>query len=86
LYFASPFFKHSALTQFCNCCLCSNYDSQQPIRTYTIITTEANPLMAEIHNTKKRMPVIVQNQYDWLLGDNLIAQKVFDQPATGSLF
>lgn len=67
--------------------------TQQPIRTYTIITTEANTLMAEIHNTKKRMPVIVQNQYDWLLGanlqmdnDNLIAQKVFDQPTSGSLF
>jgi hypothetical protein len=49
--------------------------------------------MAEIHNTKKRMPVIVQNQYDWLLGDtrqmandNLIAQKVFDNPISGNLF
>lgn len=26
-------------------------------RTYTIVTTEANELMAEIHNNKKRMPV-----------------------------
>ncbi len=33
-----------------------------------MITTEANPLMAEIHNTKKRMPVILtpQNENDWL--------------------
>ncbi len=27
--------------------------------TFTIITTEANDLMAEIHNSKKRMPVIL---------------------------
>jgi len=30
-----------------------------PIVTYSIITTEANPLMAEIHNSKKRMPLIL---------------------------
>ncbi len=29
------------------------------IQTYSIITTEANELMAEIHNVKKRMPVIL---------------------------
>jgi putative SOS response-associated peptidase YedK len=28
-------------------------------RTFTVITTDANPLMARIHNTKKRMPVIL---------------------------
>lgn len=27
--------------------------------SYTILTTEANTLMAEIHNTKKRMPVVL---------------------------
>lgn len=27
--------------------------------TFSIITTDANPLMAEIHNTKKRMPLIL---------------------------
>lgn len=37
-------------------------------KTYSIITTEANDLMREIHNTKKRMPVILpkENEYDWL--------------------
>jgi putative SOS response-associated peptidase YedK len=47
------------------------------------LTTEANELMAEIHNTKKRMPVIVANENDWLNGqqivmknEHLIAQKV----------
>ncbi len=29
------------------------------IRTFSIVTTEANSLMAEIHNTRKRMPVIL---------------------------
>jgi hypothetical protein len=37
-----------------------------------MVTTEANPLMSEIHNTKKRMPVILtpQNEQDWLNGKN----------------
>jgi putative SOS response-associated peptidase YedK len=36
--------------------------------TYTIVTTEANELMAEIHNIKKRMPVILhpEDEYKWL--------------------
>lgn len=36
--------------------------------TYTIVTTEANPLMAEIHNHKKRMPVILKREDEskWL--------------------
>ncbi|MDQ1296881.1 MAG: Abasic site processing protein [Bacteroidota bacterium] len=29
------------------------------LRTFSIITTDANDLMAEIHNSKKRMPVIL---------------------------
>ncbi len=42
--------------------------------TYTILTTEANELMAKIHNTKKRMPVIVatDTEQNWLQGDDLI--------------
>lgn len=36
--------------------------------TLSVVTTEANPLMAEIHNTKKRMPVILSKKVerDWL--------------------
>ncbi len=36
--------------------------------TYTILTTEANPLMAAIHNTKKRMPVVLKrdDEVRWL--------------------
>lgn len=38
------------------------------LHTFSIITTEANALMAEIHNTKKRMPVIInpESEMDWL--------------------
>jgi len=34
-------------------------DSREPLRTFSIITAEANEMMAEIHNSKKRMPVIL---------------------------
>jgi putative SOS response-associated peptidase YedK len=38
------------------------------ISTFSIITTEANELMADIHNTKKRMPLILdqRNMNDWI--------------------
>ncbi len=32
------------------------------IKTFSIITTPANPLMAEIHNRKKRMPFILKTE------------------------
>jgi putative SOS response-associated peptidase YedK len=32
------------------------------LETFTIITTAANPLMEKIHNTKKRMPVILNRE------------------------
>lgn len=36
--------------------------------TYTVLTTRANPLLEKIHNSKKRMPVILARAYekDWL--------------------
>jgi putative SOS response-associated peptidase YedK len=36
-----------------------NPSTQKTINTVTILTTEANDLMAEIHNAQKRMPVIL---------------------------
>lgn len=38
------------------------------MHTYTIVTTEANELMSQIHNSKKRMPVILtpENEPDWI--------------------
>lgn len=37
-------------------------------RTYSIVTTEANPLMAKIHNLKKRQPLMLtkENAKNWL--------------------
>ena len=55
------------------------------IKTYTILTMEANDLMSEIHNTKKRMPIILSpdTEINWLQGDTetrindrLIAMKI----------
>lgn len=42
--------------------------SNQVHHTYTILTTKANPIMEVIHNSKKRMPVIIPREYekDWL--------------------
>ena len=36
--------------------------------TFSIITTEANPLMAKVHNVKKRMPLILnrETEKEWL--------------------
>ncbi len=31
----------------------------KPVRTFSIITTDANKMMAEIHNKKRRMPLVV---------------------------
>ncbi len=38
------------------------------VKTYSIVTTEATGIMREIHNTKKRMPVILtpENEQLWL--------------------
>ena len=38
------------------------------LKTFTVITLEANSLMAEIHNTKKRMPAILTKEIEqiWL--------------------
>ncbi|MFD2520296.1 SOS response-associated peptidase [Emticicia soli] len=47
--------------------------------TFSILTTEANPLMAQIHNSKQRMPVILskETELNWL-------QKGFDETTINS--
>ena len=42
--------------------------TDQELYTYTVLTTKANSLMERVHNSKKRMPVIIPRQYeqDWL--------------------
>lgn len=49
-------------------------NSGEIVKTYTILTTAANELMSIIHNSKKRMPVVLNsdNEKDWLNG------KIFD--------
>ncbi len=51
--------------------LCDSWndpESGETLNTFSIITTKANPLLAKIHNTKKRMPVILtkDNESKWL--------------------
>jgi len=47
------------------------------IQSFSILTTMANPLMEKIHNTKKRMPVIIPEELEtkWL-SNNLDLEKL----------
>lgn len=46
----------------------TNKQTGEMIKSFSILTTTANPLMEKIHNLKKRMPVILQKdtEYEWL--------------------
>jgi putative SOS response-associated peptidase YedK len=45
----------------------------ETVKTYTILTKEANEFMSIIHNKEKRMPVILtqSNEIDWLNGQEI---------------
>ena len=45
-----------------------NKETGTTVGTYSVLTTRANALMEKIHNSKKRMPVILPQEYelDWL--------------------
>ncbi|MDO5654821.1 MAG: SOS response-associated peptidase [Flavobacteriaceae bacterium] len=47
-----------------------NEDTGEILNTFTMLTTQANVLMSEIHNIKKRMPVILkpEDEQKWLQG------------------
>lgn len=47
-------------------------ESGEIINSYSIVTTEANPLIAEIHK-KKRMPIILkpEDENEWLAGKEI---------------
>jgi putative SOS response-associated peptidase YedK len=50
----------------------------EPCLTYSILTTYANPLMEQIHNTKKRMPIILsENQETSWLNNELKIEDLF---------
>ena len=57
------------------------WEESEGIESYTIITTKANNLMEEIHNTRKRMPVILdQDHYSqWLEGSTEEAMECMQQ-------
>ena len=46
----------------------TNRNSGEILSTFSILTTEANPLMEKIHSRKKRMPVIIPagQEKDWI--------------------
>lgn len=48
-----------------------NPETQTLESSFTIVTCEANELMAEIHNVKKRMPMMLtpELEHDWLSGN-----------------
>lgn len=60
-----------------------NPEDGEILKSCTLITTKANPLMERIHNTRKRMPVILtkNNEQDWILGEpTLLKRKQLLQP------
>jgi putative SOS response-associated peptidase YedK len=48
----------------------TDQETGETMDTMAMVTTAANPLMAMIHNTKKRMPTILPEEeaYEWLFG------------------
>ena len=54
----------------------TNRQTGEILETFTIITTAANPLLEKIHNTKKRMPVILtQNDEGMWIDSDLPLEK-----------
>ena len=56
-------------------------------KSCSIVTTNANSLMAEIHNSNKRMPVILdpEKQDSWLGGSKSMANELIKPGAEGQL-
>lgn len=50
-----------------------NTENKEWIKSFSIVTTKANEFMASIHNTKKRMPVMLETDHigKWLAKDTL---------------
>lgn len=67
-----PHFIHSRDTGILSLgCLYDTWTNQatgEMIHTFSVITTPANPLMETIHNTKKRMPLVIsrENESRWV--------------------
>ncbi|WP_116787645.1 SOS response-associated peptidase [Flavobacterium psychrotrophum] len=80
-------------------CFAGLYSIWQGKATFTIVTTDANELMAEVHNTKLRMPIILkpEDEAAWLSGTpvenfalpyqvELVAEPILPEPEPGLLF
>ena len=53
------------------------------VESFAIVTTKANELMAQVHNSKKRMPTILNDDlaYEWIFGD-LNEKRILEIAAT----
>ncbi len=54
-------------------CLAGIYSEYKNKKTYTIVTTEAQGIMRQIHNSKLRMPIALYTDEqinNWLVGEN----------------
>lgn len=53
------------------------------VETFSIVTTAANKLMEQVHNSKKRMPTILNEDlaYEWMFG-NLSEERILEIAAT----
>ena len=83
-----PYFIHSAIDSIFS--MAGLYDlwldpTLGTIRkTFTILTCPANELMAEIHNTKKRMPVVLDSSQEKLWIEGELDPKAFIHPIGSS--
>lgn len=60
----------------------TSHETNEIMNTFSIITTEANPLLEKIHNVKKRMPVILSHDDEkkWLTSSTPSEIKSFLKP------
>jgi len=65
----------------------SNQETGEIYPTFSVLTTPANPLLAEIHNEKKRMPLIIspQDRENWLFAKEKNDIQKLIKPFSGEL-
>ena len=66
----------------------SHTENGERVESCTIVTAPANALMADIHNTRKRMPVVLEGRFEqdaWLAGTKEEALAVAEPLADGLL-
>jgi putative SOS response-associated peptidase YedK len=58
-------------------------ETGEHVESFAIVTTKANKLMEQVHNSKKRMPTILNEDlaYEWLFGD-LEEKRILEIAAT----